>query len=574
MANIFTSVKLRKPKRNKFNLNHENLLTTDFGLLTPIFCQEVVPGDTFKMSTEILVKMLALRAPIMGRVDVYTHFFFVPYRLIWDDFKEFITGGENGTSTPPYPLFKMPSDASFNTSMALRLNAGSLADYLGFPIYRSGNFPGGQRPNADGNLTPRYSAGIGPGDVVSKLPFNAYNLIWNEYYRDQNLQEPIELHTNSNEELVTDFGYFDLKYRAWRKDYFTSALPFVQRGPEVTLGGGSTINNPLFVTENYDMNLSGNTNNRITASFGYKNNTSQTGTGNEFLLQVGNNTTTNNIPQSVTKIVGDAAAEGGFTMNELRRSMRVQEWLEKNARGGARYIEQILSHFGVRSSDSRLQRPEYLGGGVQPVVISELLQTSESTSNSPQGTQTGNGVSLGRTNQFKCFFEEHGLVMGIMSIVPNAIYHQGVPRQWLRRDKFDFLWPEFAHLGEQPIYNEELMHLNDTLETEAPMNKGVWGYTPRYAEYRYIPSSVHGDFLSTLDYWTLARTFNGNLGDGTTIPKVPGLNGDFISVKPSDADNIFPVQSGNNPNPGRLYVQTYFHLEAKRPLPKYGTPTF
>lgn len=571
MANIFTSVKLRKPKRNKFNLNHENLLTTDFGLLTPIFCQEVVPGDTFKMSTEILVKMLALRAPIMGRVDVYTHFFFVPYRLIWDDFKEFITGGEDGTSTPPYPLFKMPSDASFNTSMALRLNAGSLADYLGFPIYRSGNYPGGQRPGASGNITPRYSAGIGPGDVVSKLPFNAYNLIWNEYYRDQNLQEPIVLHTNSNEELVTDFAYFDLKYRAWRKDYFTSALPFVQRGPEVTLGAVDFNNLTAVATKNQG-SLSDKT-----PFLGFQTGSNSTvQKGQEFPIGIytHSNTSANGATSKADWVEISNEGTGGFTMNELRRSMRVQEWLEKNARGGARYIEQILSHFGVRSSDSRLQRPEYLGGGVQPVVISELLQTSETTSDSPQGTQTGNGVSLGRTNQFKCFFEEHGLVMGIMSIVPNAIYHQGVPRQWLRRDKFDFLWPEFAHLGEQPIYNEELMHLNDTLETESSINKGVWGYTPRYAEYRYIPSSVHGDFLSTLDYWTLSRTFNGNLGDGTSVPTVPGLNGDFVTVKPSDADNIFPVQSGNNPNPGRLYVQTYFHLEAKRPLPKYGTPTF
>lgn len=574
-------MKLRKPRRNKFNLSHERKFTCDMGILTPILCQDIVPGDKWKLRTELLLKMQALRAPMMHRVNCYCHFFFVPYRLIWKDFEEFYTGGTDGTSAPVYPTIAYSSSlfngSSEDNKRAMDMvTSGSLMDYLGFPVL----------PYPETDVDPAFNSGIGPDDPISALPFRAYQLIWNEYYRDQNLQDPVEVDLSSGAKTITDSlefaSLFGLRYRAWEKDYFTSALPFAQRGPDVTLpidskitigegvigtgtvsGSGAILRGEGLDTSNGQKSIQA----EVTAQ-----NPQDLGQGvvegtdsnkqNGIVTAISGNLTTSegavNVKGNGTELESQIT---GPTINELRRSIRVQEWFEKNARGGARLIEQILSHFGVRGSDSRLQRPEYLGGGVQPIVVSELLQTSESTKQSPQGTQTGNGVSLGSTNQFKRFFEEPGILMGIMSIIPKPAYQQGIPRQWLHRDKFDFYWPEFAHLGEQEIKNEELYH-DYTGQFD---NDGVFGYAPRYSEYKYIPSSVHGDFRDSLDFWHLGRIFN----------TAPGLNGDFISVMPKDADRIFPIEtegSGNVHNPGRMYCQLYHHITAKRPMPKFGTP--
>lgn len=509
------------------------------------------------------MKMQSMSAPIMHQVNIYMHYFFVPYRLIWDDFEEFITGGKDGTSAPVYPTYTFPD--SEDPDPFGYLGPGSLLDYLGFPA-----------------LDSSLNCGVGPGSVISALPFRAYMLIYNEYYRDQNLQEETGFsRASGNENIVWDVAknrhYFLLRQRAWSKDYFTSALPFAQRGPDVTL--------PIDASANFGTDQIGTTS--INGQhIGLKGTGRTTISGNQSIVasvtaqnpqdlgqDVVEGTDANKQNGIVTSIEGSAiqnnpspvlgnGAEipievGGPTINELRRSIRVQEWFEKNARGGARYIEQIFSHFGVRSSDARLQRPEYLGGSSQPLVINELLQTSQTTSTSPQGTQTGNGVSLGGTNQFKRFFEEHGIVMGIMSIVPKASYQQGIPRQWLRRDKFDFAWPELAHLGEQEIKNQELFY-----KSSSDQNDGVFGYTPRYAEYKFIPSSVHGEFRKSMDFWHLGRVFNS----------LPGLNEDFISIHPSDFNRIFPVDDAMAQQQGRFYCQLYNHIIAKRPLPRFGTP--
>ena len=239
------------------------------------------------------------------------------------------------------------------------------------------------------------------------------------------------------------------------------------------------------------------------------------------------------------------------TINELRRAFQLQKWLERNARSGSRYTEVLRAHFGVKSSDARLQRPEYLGGGRQKVSISEVLQTSETSENSPQGEMAGHGISIGNTNRFKAFFEEHGYVMGIMSVLPRTAYQQGIPKHLQKFDRFDYYWREFAHIGEQEIKYSEIMVRNTSQG-----NNATFGYAPRYAEYKYIPSTVHGDMKDTLRAWHLGRYFE----------TVPALNASFVKADPST--RIFNVQG----NYHHLWAHIYNNVKAIRPMPVFGEP--
>lgn len=566
---IFESVPLKSPKRSNFNLSHEVKGTTDGGILTPFFCQEVLPADKWKMRTELLMKAQTLSAPIMHEVNIYVHFFFVPYRLIWEDAEEFYTGGEDGLSTPVYPTYTFPE--GLNAYSKNQLGPGSLMDYLGFPVKDTDDSP----------------YGLGPGDEFSALPFRAYQLIWNEYYRDQNLQDPIEIDKTSGRRDLPNPGEgrtipeLALRYRCWRKDYFTSALPFAQRGPDVRLPIDLADSRVVLTAGSQIGQVQGN---NFPVTLKGRNGAAQVGATVQKAasapssIQGWDGTETEGFVKEIradmeteegVNVVGTgdsfeiinkdgSSTLSGPTINEVRRSVRAQEFFERQARGGGRYKETVYNQFGVTTSDARLQRPEYLGGGVQPLVVNELLQTSQTTETSPQGTQTGNVVSLGSSNQFRRFFTEHGLIMGIMSIVPKANYQQGMPRQWLRRDRFDFAWPVLANIGEQEIKQAEIFYSGDPTK-----DARTFGYTPRYAEYKYIPSSVHGHFRRSMDFWHLGRIFNSS----------PGLNGNFVSVKPSDFDRIFPISAGDAPNPGRFYYQIYNHVYAKRALPKFGVPT-
>lgn len=536
---IFDTIRTKKPKRTAFDLSHEVKLSMDFGQLIPFFCQEVLPGDTFKISTEVLVRFAPLIAPIMHRVNVYTHFFFIPYRLIWDDWKDFITGGEDGTATPVFPRYRIRG----------KILPSSLHDYLGLPI------------------TPES---ITNSEItVSQLPYRAYTLLWNEYYRDQNLQDekPIRKSSGSRDVVPTE-NEFRILYRCWEKDYFTSALPYPQRLPNpVTLPIGDTAP----VIYDGDVPASGGGRFRVNSQYthaelnGHFNWQKQ---GADEARLVGNGTSDittgeQNLPMSYDpngSLKTDLSQATGISINELRRGFSLQRWLENNARGGARYIEQILSHFGVRSSDSRLQRPEYLGGNKTPVVVSEVMQTSESNS-TPQGNYAGTGTSYGVGKSFKRFFEEHGLIMGIISVLPRTAYQNGLPRMFTKFDKFDYYWPEFAHLGEQEIKNSEIFYQYDA--SKKADNDKLFGYTPRYAEYRFINSTVHGDMAKTLNFWHLGRIFGSQ----------PGLNGDFVTCMADSTDNglnrIFAV---TDTKVNHLWVQMFVNCKALRPLPKYGTP--
>lgn len=522
---LFSHIPIRRPKKNLFDLSHDVKLSLDMGQLIPIYVEDIVPGDRFKVRTEVMLRFAPMLAPIMHRVNVYTHFFFVPYRLLWKDWEDFITGGRQGNSNPVFPRYKLTTSGV--------INQGTLFDYLGFPA---------------GQTLPI-------GYEFSAFPFFAYRLIYDQYYRDQNLEAPnIEENLPSSAGIVelpyvqvNTLDSFALKYRAWEKDYFTSALPWAQRGGEVNL--------PLAGMAPVDI---------LYDSSGQKIGTLGGITGTNGTANLANTTIQNAsgaIPSSThVKMQANLSEASSVTINDLRRSMKLQEWLEKNARGGARYIEQIFSHFGVKSSDARLQRVEFLGGGKTPVVISEVLQTSATQApeiaETPLASMAGHGISVGSTHEFTKFFEEHGLVMGILSVMPKTAYQQGTPRMFTKFDKFDYYFPEFAHLGEQEIKNQELYTTNN-----AAYNAGTFGYTPRYAEYKYRESRVCGDFRSTLNFWHLGRIFSSP----------PNLNSAFVHPDSGALNRIFAVTDDKTQH---LWCQVYHDIKAIRPMPKFGFPSF
>ncbi|QCQ85147.1 major capsid protein [Blackfly microvirus SF02] len=505
---LFDSVGSRRPRKNKFDLSHEKKFTCEMGTLVPIMVQEVLPGDSFRARSEILLRFAPLLAPTMHRFDVFTHFFYVPNRITWVDWQDAITGGRDGTLAPVSPTMFIT-----DVTKAAIAGKGTLGDYFGLPLF----------PNP-----------ITKSQGVCCLPFRAYQLIYDEFFRDQNLTDPVGCSKLSGD-MTPVAGEIakmcTLRKRAWEKDYFTSALPWTQRGGQVMLP----------TTINY----------KPTSTIVRTDGTPMVGGDH---LQSDAITPANlELTTSAKAARIENIASMQTTINDLRQAVRMQEWLEKNARGGARYVEQILSHFGVMVPDSRLQRPEYLGGGRAPVSVSEVLsnfQISTDPAGLPQGNMAGHGISVSHQNGFSKTFVEHGFVIGLMSILPRTAYQQGVPRYLKRGDRFTYAWPEFANLGEQEILNSEL-YADGTAADDA-----TFGYQSRYAEYKYQPSTVHGEFKDTLDFWH----------DGRKFAARPVLNEGFVMSSPDP--RIFAVPGASN----HMYVQCYNKVDALRPLPYYGTP--
>lgn len=524
--NIFTEVQMNKVNSNIFDLSHDRKMSLQMGRLTPIHLMEVIPGDNIQMSTSQMLRMAPMIAPVMHSVNVYTHFFFVPNRIIWPNWEKFITGGEDGMNTSVYPF--LDYDAG---------TLSSIADFFGLP-------------------TDELTASM----EISALPFYVYLKVYNEYYRDQNLITPF-IDTaidgdNTNVEVITglqlnDFAQGPPLQRAWQHDYFTSALPWTQKGPEATIPLGTTApiiyQNP---TSQIQTTVDPATGNPLPSSDIFNFNPG--GPASSYLSQDAPGTDPVNLILDGTH-VADLTAASAATIIDLRRAFKLQEWFEKNARGGSRYTESILAHFGVKSSDARLQRPEFLGGGSSPMTISEVLQTSDAaTATTPQGNMAGHGISVGANNAFSYFAEEHGWIIGIMSIMPKTAYQQGIHRMWNKFDKFDYYWPEFAHIGEQPIYNKEIY-----AEGVPEDDNEVFGYTPRFAEYKFLNSSVHGEFRTTLDIWHMGRIFETR----------PLLNEDFINCDPTT--RIFAVELENNEH---IYCHIYHRIKARRKMPYFGNP--
>lgn len=538
MANIFNSVKLKRPRRNVFNLSYESKLTVNAGELVPIMCKPVVPGDKFRVNTEMLVRLAPLVAPMMHRVNVFTHYFFVPNRLVWNQWEDFITKGVDGSDAPAFPTLKLPS--TVDTANGHRFfGDGSLWDYLGLPSLNQIGNATFQTQSPNGVKAPA-------GYEVSALPFRDYLLIYNEYYRDQNLTSEIEFSRDSGSiDAITTNPLLMLRRRAWEKDYFTSALPWVQRGPEVTVpvsGAGGSMDVEL-KNKAADQYFVSSSDSRPTGNLEVVNGVLYA-THQSSGTSVGAFLSPNNFQVNVDEM--------GVSINDLRTSNALQRWFERNARSGSRYIEQILSHFGVRSSDARLQRPQFLGGGRIPVSVSEVLQTSSTDETSPQANMAGHGISASVNHGFTRYFEEHGYIIGIMSIMPRTGYQQGVPRDFRKFDNMDFYFPEFAHLGEQEIKNEEL-YLN---QYDAD-NSGTFGYTPRYAEYKYSLNEAHGDFRGNMAFWHLNRIFT----------EKPNLNTTFVECNPSN--RVFATAGTSD---DKYWIQLYQDVKALRLMPKYGTP--
>lgn len=529
MASIFDKIRVNNPNSSVFNLSHEKKLSCNMGDLIPILAQEVIPGDSFRINTEFMLRLAPMIAPIMHRVNVYTHFFFVPNRLVWDNWGDFIT---NSDPNLVHPQIRFDLQESLART---RLAAGSLSDYMGLPTIADPLQSGYAKFN------------------VSALPFRAYQLIWNEYYRDQNLQQPIEFSTGDGILLAdsTDANpILTLRKRAWEKDYFTSALPNTQLGDPVTIpmfGSADVvakegIQDPGLWREFQNQSFPEGNVKAGEYYEGTKRVVTQQTTPGDLLYYDPNGTLEANLENVSTA-----------TINDLRTAFQLQRWKERSLRSGHRYIESILSHFGVRSSDARLQRPEYLGGGKSPVVVSEVLQTSE-TNTSPQGNMAGHGFSMQNSNRFKKRFEEHGYIIGILSIIPKTAYQQGVPRKYIKEDFSHYFWPEFANLGEQEVYNKELFLKPDDI---TGANEKTFGYQARYSEYRYEPSTVHGDMREELDFWHLGRKFSDT----------PLLNSSFIECNPST--RIFAVE---DPDHHKIWVQLYNNVTALRKIPRVAEP--
>jgi hypothetical protein len=531
---IFSKIEIGKERYNRFNLSHDRKFSMKLGELTPILCIETMPGDKFDYKTSHMARLAPMAAPIMHEVNTYIHYFFVPNRILWDNWEEFITGGKDGQQNPPFPVINTYAEP------------GSLEDYLGM-----------------NNVL--VSSPIKPQYEVSAIPFAAYQKIYQDFYKDENLspEEDVILVNGNNDSQKTFLT--QMRNRPWKKDYFTTALPFTQRGPEVELPISGTA--PIIRTgaSGKDVNwivggssVAKNANgvNHVGIQDIQAQYPTSPGSPNGGLVAATSNTpvgidNTNQLSVNENRFAADLSNAEATTINEIRRAIVLQQWLEKSARAGFRYVEQLLVHFGVQRQDARFQRAEFLGGYKLPIQISEVLQTSSTNSEpTPQANMAGHGINAGYSGKKSFYCPEHGYIIGIMSIMPKPSYMQGIPRHFLRRDRFDFPWPSFAHLGEQPIQNKELYAASDGKDED------VFGYTPRYAEMKYHPDTVHGTMKSTLDFWHLARKFANR----------PQLNTDFI-FSMDDYDHVFAVADAE-----QVYVHVYNDIKVARKLPYFGTP--
>lgn len=498
------------------------------GQLIPCGLREVLPGDTFQHSTSALIRTTPMNAPVMHPTHAKIHHWFVPNRLIWDDWEKFITGGEDGMDASAYPYMEVTTPG---------YTVGSLADYLGLPT---------GRPSSSGTWT------------HSALPFRAYALIWNEWYRDQDLQTKLVVSKASGLDTTTSKV---LQNVAWEKDYFTTARPWTQKGPEITvpLGieapvKGIGVSNQTYADTNAQVWESGENTQQTYASA--KPIDAATADRLAFIEQ-GLSPDGNEV---VPNIRVDLEEATGATINELRLAFALQRYEENRARHGSRYTE-YLALLGVRSSDARLQRPEYLGGGKQTLQYSEVLQTSPTTDGDDEigvGNLKGHGIGALRSNRYRRYFEEHGWVISFISVKPTTMYMNNLERHWNRRTKEDFFQKELQHIGQQEVLKKEV-YVPSATPTESGLLE-TWGYQDRYDEYRRAESSVAGEFRTTLDYWHMARKFAG-----TNNAQIPALDANFIKSDPTDRIFVLPESTSHT-----LQMMVNHSIQARRIVASSG----
>lgn len=488
-------------KRSKFSLSNYKLLSCDMGELIPCGLAEVLPGDTLQHATSAFLRCAPLLTPPMHPVNVNIHHWFVPHRLVWEDFEDFITGGPDGEDASVFPTITHGG----GTGAAV----GSLADYLGVT-------------SGVNNL------------VTSALPFRGYALIWNEWYRDQDLQTELTVDLGSGPDTTTSTA---LQNGAWEKDYFTSSRPFEQKGPAITIPIGTTA--PVERVSNAGTweAYTTLTNTKVTGSV----KTQQINAAGSLIEGTG---ATGLSLDPNGGLQTDLSGASAVTINALREAMALQRFAEARARYGSRYTE-YLRYLSVKSSDARLQRPEYLGGGKNVIQFSEVLQTAEGTN--PVGELRGHGISSVRSNRYRRFFEEHGYVFTFLSVRPKTIYAQGLARHWNRRTREDFWQKELQHIGQQEVLYKEVYAAHSTPE-------GTFGWQDRYDEYRRTESSISGEFRETiLNDWHFARIFGSD----------PSLNADFVKCVPPER----PFASSTN---DVLYVMAKHSIQARRLVAPMG----
>lgn len=516
--NMFNSIPLQKLKKSKFNMSHSRKGTCNPGKLVPIMFKEVLPGDSWRQDTQLMARCTPLITPIMHDVDVKVYSFYVPWRIVWSEFKDYITKGRLGTAAPVRPYL------TINDANVAYFNPKTLADFLGV------------QSKVD-PITGVIGTPITQPLNVSALPFRAYQEIYNEYFHNDNLSAPAVFGKGSGDSNADIAELAFMRSRQWEADRYVSALPFAQRGDTVIMP--------------------------VDIQFTYKEPARVEGAAGGALSpgpltiytdghSVVDDLNTDAVIDNIDSIDGTS-----LDINEFREALALQKWLENNARGGAKYIDQLLVRWGVRSSDARLQRPEYLGGASAPLVISEVLSTAQFENDTdviPQGNMAGHGIAVGSGNGFSRFFEEHGCVITLMSIIPRTAYMQGVEKFYTREDALDWPSPEFANLGEEPITLGELWY--DPLDATHEVGT-IFGYTPRFSDLKYSPSTVHGEMRTNLKQWTMAREFDNE----------PTLSLDFVLCDPTT--RIYAVE---DEAVDKFYFQVKHRISLIRSLPYYGMP--